>query len=690
VLAIKLERVLTKDQILSAYLNEAPYGGNIYGVAEASKTFFGKDPKDVTLAESAYIAAIPQAPTFYSPYGKNKASLDARQKTVLKRMKENGFVTDEEYEKASKEVVIFLEKNTGNIRAPHFTLMVRDDLIEKYGEDMVLRGGLKVTTSLDYEMQDKAEKVITNFGPTLEKSFGASNTAMVAIDPKNGDILVMVGSRDYYDKRIDGNFNIATAYRQPGSTFKPFVYATALMKGYTPETILFDVPTEFSTRCTVDGKPKNAAAPAGTCYSPTNYDDVYEGPITIRTALAQSRNIPAVKALYLAGIKDSIQTAENMGINSLTDPNRYGLTLVLGGGEVSLLELTSAYGVFANDGIRNPYRTVLKVEDADGKILEEARDTSSQAIPSQVARQISDILSDPKARLTSLGDIAGPWGRQVAIKTGTTNDFRDVWIEGYTPSIVVGAWAGRNDNTAMEKKVAGLIIAPVWGAFMSEIISSLPQNDRFKTPDPAPIDTKPVLHGVWQGGASYFKDTVSGKLATEFTPLETREEVVFSSVHSILYWLNKDNPNGERPANPQEDSQFEYWEYGVRNWFNNWQKSNPGFSETTSYNIPTDKDNIHTMENAPKISIISPAANSSLNSNNRAEVTFTVNGKFPTKKAEIYINNRFIASNSISPFTIGFTPGLIEGIRESNTLKLVVYDETLNRGETSVDFTVTK
>lgn len=704
VLAIKLERVLTKDQILNTYLNESPYGGNIYGVEEASKAFFGKSAKDVTLAESAYLAALPQAPTFYSPYGKNKEALDKRQRLVLSKMLEYNFISQAEYDQATKEEVTFLAKNDGNLRAPHFTLMVRDYLIDKYGEDAVNSGGLRVTTSLNFDMQQKMEKVISNFAPHLEESFGASNTAMVAIDPKTGDILALVGSRDYYDNRIDGNFNIATAHRQPGSTFKPFVYATAFEKGYTPDTILFDVKTEFSNYCNPDStlinpnvKPSanGKSATSTLCYSPSDYDDLFEGPMTMRTALAQSRNVPAVKTLYLAGIADSIQTAENMGINGLDDPNRYGLTLVLGGGEVSLLDITSAYGVFANDGIRNPYRDILKVEDSKGNVLEESINNPVQVIPAQNARQISDILSDPKVRLDSLSALIDPLNRQVAIKTGTTNDYKDVWVEGYTPDLVVGAWAGKNDNTAMEKKVAGLIIAPVWGAFMSEVAGSLPdalpQVSRFKSPEPTPIDAKPVLRGIWTGGVSYIKDNVSGKVATEFTPPETRTEVVFPSVHDILHWVDKTNPNGPIPEHPENDGQYEKWEYGVRKWYDAWHVSNPGFQEVATFTIPTEKDNVHVPENAPKISITSPSNSTVLDSKTRVQVSMSVQAKNPIKKVELYINDRYIISSEQSPFTISFTPSDIKNLNPTglqNTLKIVVYDTALNRGEASINFGV--
>ncbi len=688
ILATKLEKVLTKDEILNTYLNENPYGGSIYGVEEASKTFFGKSAKDVSLAEAAYIAAIPQAPSFYSPYGKNKDRLDLRKNLVLQQMENVGYISKSQHAEALKEEVKFLEKNTSGIRAPHFSLYIKDYLVQKYGESVVEEGGLKVTTTLNFDMQQKAEKVISNFAPTLEKSFNASNTAMVAIDPKTGDVLTMVGSRDYFEKGY-GNFNITTALRQPGSTFKPFVYATAFMKGYTPDTVLFDVPTEFSSQCTPEGKPKNPNDDQKVCYSPVEYDGLFNGPETIRVALAHSRNIPAVKTLYLTGIPESIKTAEAMGITSLTTPDRYGLTLVLGGAEVSLLELTSAYGVFANDGLRNPYRTILKVEDNKGNILEEAGFNQTQAIPVQVARQINDILSDPSIRLSTITSSVENLHRQVATKTGTTNDFRDVWIEGYTPNIVVGAWAGKNDNTPMDKKVAGLIITPVWGAFMAEINKDL-EKETFKKPEPTLDDVKPVLRGIWKGGVSFKKDTVSGKLATELTPPETIQEVITPNVHSILYWLDKDNPNGEAPKDPNSDSQFESWEFGVRKWFDEWKKSNPNFIENQTTQAPTQTDDVHTIENIPKITISLPKQDGPFDLNSKITVSISLSGKYPLKKSELYINNQYITSNELSPSVLSFVPRDIENINVSNIIKVISYDSVYNRGEASIDFSVNK
>ncbi|MEI8249142.1 MAG: transglycosylase domain-containing protein, partial [Candidatus Taylorbacteria bacterium] len=564
VLSIKLTKIMTKDKILETYLNDTSYGGTIFGVEEASQQFFGRPAKDVTLGQAAYLAAIPQAPTYFSPYGTHRDALTTRHNVVLQRMHDLGMITDADYKSALAEKVEFLSKNSGSIRAPHFVMFVRDYLTQKYGDDVVNNGGLRVITSLDYDMQQKAEDAVNKFAPSMATNFNASNTAMVAIDPKTGDILTMIGSKDYFDPSIDGNFNIALAERQPGSTIKPFVYSTAFKKGYTPETVLFDVPMEFSTQCTVDGKPKDPTANASTtCYAPNDYDQKFEGPLTIKKALSESRNLPAIQALYLAGIKDSIQTAHDMGITSLNDPDRYGLTLVLGGGEVNLLDMTSAYGVFANDGIRNPYRSVLKVTDSKGNVLEQSTTNPSQVLQPEIARQISDILSDPAVRMDSLKQIAESVGRQVAIKTGTTNDYRDVWIMGYTPSLVVGAWAGKNDNSPMSHNVAGLIISPLWGAFVSQVAKNFPP-ENFQSPPPPLTDDPAVLRGIWQGGTAYKVDSISGKLATQYTPVETQKDIVIPNVHSILYWVDRNNPRGPAPSDASTDSQYPYWEYGVR------------------------------------------------------------------------------------------------------------------------------
>lgn len=561
ILALKIERVMTKDEILTIYLNESPYGGSLYGIEEASLSYFGKEAKDVTLAQAAYLAALPQAPSRYSPYGNNKEDLEKRKDVVLDRMAELNFITKEEAVSAKKEKVVFLPQSERGIRAPHFVMYIRGQLEEKYGADAIETQGFKVITTIDATMQEKAEKVVSDYGKTNERDFNAKNAGLVAIDPKTGDILAMVGSRNYFDFENEGNFNITLAKRQPGSAFKPFVYATLFKKGYTDSTVLFDVPTQFSTTCDAYGN--------GTgCYMPQNFDDNFRGPMTIREALAQSINIPAVKSLYLAGIDNSIETARDMGITTLTNSSRYGLTLVLGGGEVELLEMTNAYGVFAQDGTYNPHRGILSIEDSKGKSVYKSELSPRQALDTNIARTITSILSDNNARIPTYGANSPLLftDREVAAKTGTTDNYRDVWVIGYAPNIVVGAWAGNNDNTPIAKKIAGLVIVPLWRAYMNAVLPELP-NESFNRPEIGDTSSlKPVFRGSWQGGVSQTIDKTTGLPATELTLPENKEERLVSEVHSILYWVNKNDPLGPAPSNPDNDSQFNLWETPVRAW----------------------------------------------------------------------------------------------------------------------------
>ncbi len=680
VLAVKLEKMMSKEEILSIYLNESPYGGSIYGVEEAAKTFFNKNSSAVTLAEASYLAAIPNAPTYFSPYGNNKDKLEARKNLVLEKMLENNFITQTEYDTAKKEIVIFQTRQGNSLKAPHFVEYIRQYLENKYGEKIVRENGLKVITTLNYDLQAKAEEIVNKYALENEKTFDAENAALVAIDPKTGQILVMVGSRNYFDKEIDGNYNVALAPRQPGSTFKPFVYATAFNKGYTPETVVFDLPTEFQTTCTPQGNPIGSTNP-NDCYMPENYDNKYLGPLTLREALAQSRNIPAIKTLYLAGIKDSLETARNMGITGLGDKNQYGLTLVLGGGEVSPLELTSAYGVFATGGIRNPYTSVLKIEDAHGKILEESALHSEQVLTEEVANKISSILSDNIARLPAYG-ANSPLSftdRPVAVKTGTTNDYRDVWIVGYTPNLVVGAWAGNNDNSPMVKKTAGLIISPMWRAFMDAALPSF-QKEYFTEPAPPNPEVKPVFRGIWQGYDSFTIDMLSGKLATSLTPEETRKEVYIPDVHNILYWVNKADPWGAVPENPADDPQFSHWEYPVQIWLQTHPLQTPV--------KPTTYDDIHTKARSPKLNIISPSENLIYDRNQKINVQITNGGTFQLTKLDFYINNVYVGTTSNSPFLFSFTPTEINSIKTKNTLKVVGTDFAYNKGEIETTFTI--
>lgn len=677
ILSFKLEQTFSKDEILALYLNEIPYGGSIYGIGEATTAFFGTTPKELTLAQSAYLAAIPNAPTRLSPYGNNRNLLDERKDLVLKRMYELGFITESDYASARAEKVVFLPKESRGIKAPHFVMSIQEYLAEKYGERAVEENGYHVITTLDYELQQKAEETINRYSADTEKNFNAKNLALVAVDPKNGQVLAMVGSRDYFDVKNEGNFNVALAHRQPGSTFKPFVYGTAFMKGYTPETTLFDLPTNFSTNCDAQGNPLSPKIKKEDCYMPENYDGHYRGPVSMRDALAQSLNVPAVKTLYLAGLNDSITTAKRMGITSLTDPARYGLTLVLGGGEVSLLELTGAYGVFANDGTLNPTVSVLRIEDKQGHIVEEFKESPEEVLSSEVARKITSILSDNKARTPAFGATSALYfpGKDVAVKTGTTNDYRDVWTVGYTPNIAVGMWAGNNDNTPMKKNVAGMIIAPIWHSFMEEALKLTP-SERFIAPEKDDLSKLPApLAGVWQGGEKYIIDTASGNLATANTPTEMKKIVVVPSVHTILHWVNKNNPLGAQPTSPQNDPQYALWEIPVREWV-----ATQNIVEGDRSRIPTTYDTTRSPAAIPVLSVT--GADFSVPHSTTERLVFSVanNGLYPLSRVDFFINGELIDQRSSAPFSFSFTPEDITGLLTENEITFVGYDSILNKG----------
>lgn len=678
VLAIKIDRSMPKEKILEYYLNENPYGGNVYGIEEASKTYFNKSALDLTLAEAAYLASIPQSPTLLSPYGKNRDKLDIRKNLVLSRMLELNFISQEEYETAKNEAVAFVPQATVGIRAPHFVFFIKDYLEQKYGSELVEKGGLKVITTLDYNLQQKGEEIVKEGALKNEKDWNGKNAGLVAIDPKTGQILTMVGSRDYFDKEIEGNYNIATANRQPGSSFKPFIYATAFNKGFTPDTVIFDLPTEFQTTCDAYGK----ALPGhnqDNCYMPKNYDGKYRGPMKLRDALAQSINIPAVKLFYLAGLNDSLKTAEDLGISTLTEVGRYGLTLVIGGGEVSLLDMTSAYGVFANNGIRNQYTGILKIEDMTGRILEEYRSSPKEVLPKNTALIISDILSDNIARAPTFG-LASPLfisGKDIAVKTGTTNSNKDAWTIGYTPSIVVGVWAGNNNNNPM-KKGGSAVAGPIWNKFINETFKILP-NEKFEEPNlEVDIKTvKPAIRGYWQGNENFFIDKISGKLATEFTPKETLQEKIITNIHSILYWVDKNDILGAPPSNSEDDSQFSHWETPVQNW---WAQNKGKYKIITLNEKPTTIDNIHIEEFKPIVSVLEPNITSIYLPNQKIQLKISSSGRFPLQKMDIFINDIFMDTIR-SPFVFSFIPEELDNLKTENELRIIYYDTVYNRSE---------
>ncbi len=562
ILAIKLDREVPKDTILQIYLNESPYGGTLYGVEEASLTYFNKHAKDVGLTEAAYLAALPQSPTYYSPYGKHLDELEKRKNLVLERMYELGYITEEQRNIAQGETVHFERDVSNSGKALHFVMYIREYLEQKYGADVVLNGGLRVVTTIDYDLQKKLEDIVKEGALENDRKYHASNSAAVAIDPRTGQILALVGSRDFFDTEIPGQYNIATAFRQPGSSIKPIVYAAAFAMGYTPETVLFDVPTQFSSRCDAYGNPLGGAKKSD-CYMPEDYDGKFRGPMSLRDALAQSINVPAVKLLYLTGLRNAVALSQAMGLSTITDPDRYGLSFVLGGGEITLLELTNAYGVFANNGIYNKPQGILEVRDGDDTILERFTPEEHEALPESVTSLVSSVLSDNVAKIPGYGPIASSqfyFGeRPVAAKTGTTNDYRDVWVIGYTPSVVVGMWGGNNNNTPIDKRVAGLVLAPVWHKAM---VAAVGTSSIEYFPDPLPnTSSKPILRGEYCNP---------------------------NGVHTILADVIKTNPDGPYPTNPTSDPQYSLWDTAIQNWIA--KNGLPCMAPTPVFTEPTSTD----------------------------------------------------------------------------------------------------
>ena len=667
ILAYRMEKKFSKNEILQMYLNEIPYGSTAYGVEAASRRYFGKSVKDINLAEAAVLAAMPQAPSRYSPYGTNKNLLIDRQHYILDLMVKQNYITESEADIAKAQKLEFKEPSD-QIIAPHFVMFIKEMLSGKYGEKMIEQEGLKIYTTLDLYKQKIAEEVIDEIAEKNKNNYNASNAALISIDPKTGQILAMVGSRDYFNDEIDGQVNVTLQPRQPGSSFKPIVYASAFIKGYTSNTVLYDVVTDFSN------DPDNP-------YEPHNYDGQEHGPVTIKKALAGSLNIPAVKAIYLAGVDNVLDLAENLGYTTLADRSRFGLSLVLGGGEVKLIEHVNAYSAFAREGKLHPIAAILKIEDKNGKIIEEFdlkhSNAKNNALDGKIARIINSILSDNAARAFTFGE--NNWltlgSRPVAAKTGTTNDYRDAWTIGYTPSIVTGVWVGNNDNSPMKRGAAGgTVAAPIWHNFMKRVLGDTPI-EYFKEPEKIKTG-KPILDGEIGGAIKIKIDKSSGLLATEYTPDHLIEEKTFNQHHSILYYLNKNNPRGGPPQNPCEDPQFELWESRVLAWAESQE-------DLTVNNPPTEYDNLHKQENQPVFLIESPANNQTIM---EPVLSVNINASAPRgiNRAEYYINDNLLAVVSSYPFNLNEQINFLSN--GFHKLKVRVCDDVDNCSEKSLDF----
>lgn len=638
VLAWRLEQRYTKDEILHFYLNQIPYGGNAYGVEAAAQTYFTKPAKELTLNEAALLASLPQATSYYSPWGNHVDELKARKDRVLVRMNELGYISDEELEANKGVYPDVAPRSAGSIKAPHFVMYVTEYLTEKYGEDFLETSGLRITTTLDWQMQQIAEKAVADGVARNTELYAGRNGALTAIDPQTGQVLAMVGSADYFNVENEGNFNVATqGLRQPGSTFKPFAYVTAFEKGLTPDTLVWDVPTEFDTT----GDPQYS-------YRPQNFDGDFSGLMSLKSALAQSRNIPAVKTLYYAGLDETLDTARSFGITTLGSKDRYGLSLVLGGGEVTLLDLVRAYGVFAAEGVRHDTSIVLSIETKEGEVLETYKDVSEQVIDPQYPRLINDILSDPELRRPLYGssfNLTMVPGHQVAMKTGTTNDYVDAWTVGYTPNLVVGVWAGNNHREPLQKKGGSVLAAvPMWHAFIAEALKDKPLTT-FTRPDPIATDN-PVLRGELPQG---------------------------EAPHSLLYYLGRVN-----------DPQFPNWEAGVSAWLGS-NTFDPSAFATSS----TGGGAVSNGENATssvKVSLKNPGNGVFIEEGKDIQVNAVFTSTLPLQKIEVYLNGALIDSlSNINATSFQYVKNIRPSSLElQNTIEVRGVDTTGFKGSTNI------
>ncbi|MCL4367029.1 PBP1A family penicillin-binding protein [Patescibacteria group bacterium] len=672
ILAIQVERVYSKDQILEMYLNEIPYGGTAYGIEAAANLYFGIHAKDLDLAQSSLLAGLPQLPSVYSPYGTHPELAKVRQKEVLSAMVANGYITQKQADDAYNEQLTYrTSQNELGFKAPHFVLYVKQKLIEQFGDKMVEQGGLKVTTTLDYGIQQKAEQIVKDQIDGLTK-YDVGNGAAVVLDAKTGEILSMVGSKDYFGQSepagctegvsctFEPNVNVAINERQPGSATKPITYSLALEKGYTAATVLMDVKTEF---------PGGAGNPA---YVPVNYDGQFHGPVQVRYALANSFNIPAVKMLAMVGIKDDLDLGYRMGLSTWepTDQtvNQVGLSLTLGGREVKLLDLVSVYQVLADQGVKQDPISILKVTDASGKVLYEYKPSLGQKIlDSGITYIISNILSDNGARTAEFGpnSVLVIKNHTVAAKTGTTDEKKDNWAFGYTPSYVVGVWVGNNDNEPMNQQISSGITgaSPIWHDIMTAVLDGKP-DEQFNQPDDVvSMDIDGLMGGLPHDGSPTRKEYfIKGTEPTAQSPAYQNKKVCQNNPHRLagdgepgdqkdVIVLQENDPTG---ANT--------WQAGIDQWVLTAANplfvgmgmgcSNiPGFSAGSGGAIQI--VNVGNGANVPRVFDVLASVNSP---NGVKKVTWTVDGaQKSTQTAEPYALHIEFPQGDHSSHTISAT-----------------------------------
>jgi membrane peptidoglycan carboxypeptidase len=684
-LAIQVERTFSKNEILEMYFNTIPYGSNAYGIEMAAKIFFDKNAKDLSLLESSILASLPKAPSYYSPYGGNKDILmgyfnesgdfvPGRKDTVLKRMEDLNYISNSQRIEATQEARDFrFEKFQEDIKHPHFVLYIKEILENKFGKEAVEKGGLHVYTTIDPNLQQKAEEIITEKIASYPDRYGVNNTALFSIDVKTGQILAMVGSADYWDEEIDGAVNMTLRKRLAGSSFKPIVYATGFAQGYSPATVFYDLETDF-----------------GNNYIPQNYDGEFRGPVSARRALGNSLNVPAVKMAYVAGIDNILNLAKKMGITVLKGADQYGLSLGLGTGEISLYQMVKAFSVFARGGNTIEVTPFLRIESKDGAVIESFQESREELVlDPEVAYTINHILSDPSARPEEWNFTLQIPNQITAVKTGTSNKKvkvgnKDVikpldnWTIGYTKNIATGVWAGNNDSTPLKFEAAGLTTAgKIWKEFMIEATKkhdleefNKPEGIQWKSVSkysgklPSKATPKDQIYSELftsfniplEIDNTYIEieiDRVSKKLPTEFTPIEAITQAAVENFQT----LNPGNPDWEEPLRKWVKEEF-------------LKENTQVLSE-----IPSEEDNVHTAETklkAPTIHIISPQDGSILGIK-PIEIKVSIEAPHKVKKVEFEVNGKVMDTATKAPWT-----GKIRPLPKSNKpyrIRAKIYDK---------------
>ncbi len=694
VLALQIERRFSKKEILQMYLNEAPYGGQAWGVEAGANTFFGKSVGELTPSEAVFLAGLPQSP---SAYLSDPEAAEERRQTVIRLMEERGWWDEQQVQKKIsadeadrlRDIVPEVSSIRQGIKAPHFVWYVRDLLEQRYGRELVESGGLRVTTTLDLKLHDKFQEIVSEEVAESE-GLQVGNGSLVAINPASGEILSMVGSKDYFDEEHDGNVNVATRLRQPGSSIKPFTYVTAFKQGYTPATMLVDAKTTF---------PGGANNPD---YKPANYDGKYRGPVQLRYGLANSINVLAVKLLALVGIEDMLETAYEMGITTLEptqeNSNRLGLSVTLGGGEVKLLELTAAYGVFANQGVRQDPVAILRVEDREGTLLEEHKHTAGPVVLTpEEAYLISHILSDDGARALVFGtnSLLNIPGHQVAVKTGTTDDKRDNWALGYVPDLALGVWVGNNDNSPMHPNLAsGLTGAtPIWRRAMLEYLA----------------DKEPVSFNRPEGIINMEVDRLSGKLPGEHTA-ETRSEIFIKGrvpteiddMHVELEICEDDDKLANeacKDAGHADKKNFivlkairEDWQGEVDKWVEENHKDDDEWKppdEESDFEEEDDDDDDESFlgeylgaVSGPKVKITTSPSGEYTLEPGKIRVLATVVSAHTVVRTEFYLNDVLQAIDTSIPYQVDID--ISHSDKESQEVKVLGYDSTGQVGSDTI------